>query len=165
MSILTEKQILKPYIKKATGYIKSLLSAQHVEMNNGITLQSAVDEIHNNLIDSVIERGGTRYNGYTKWKSGKLEQWCNAGIAAKTTSEWGGCYISNKMAGLTYSIPFLEPPLVMMNVKGEANDGGWLLQTNAGTSFSTPSYYIIRGAILSSNATFNISAYAIGVWK
>ena len=49
MSILTEKQILKPYIKKATGYIKSLLSAQHVEMNNGITLQSTVDQINNNL--------------------------------------------------------------------------------------------------------------------
>ncbi|MCB7303117.1 hypothetical protein NE683_02000 [Bariatricus massiliensis] len=49
MSILTGKQVLKPYIKKTTGYIKSLLSAQHVEMNNGITLQSAVDEINNNL--------------------------------------------------------------------------------------------------------------------
>ena len=38
MAVLTEKQILKPYIKKATGYIKSLLSAQHVEMNNGSPL-------------------------------------------------------------------------------------------------------------------------------
>ena len=49
MAVLAEKQVLKPYIKKAAGYIKSLLSAQHVEMNNGITLQSAVDEINNNL--------------------------------------------------------------------------------------------------------------------
>ena len=52
MAVLAEKQVLKPYIKKAAGYIKSLLSAQHVEMNNGITLQSAVDEIHNNLYET-----------------------------------------------------------------------------------------------------------------
>lgn len=50
MSILTGKQVLKPYIKKTTGYIKSLLSSQHVEMKGGKTLQTAVDEINNNLI-------------------------------------------------------------------------------------------------------------------
>lgn len=49
MAVLAEKQVLKPYIKKTTGYIKSLLSSQHVEMNNGITLQSTVDQINNNL--------------------------------------------------------------------------------------------------------------------
>ncbi|MCB7303118.1 hypothetical protein [Bariatricus massiliensis] len=56
MSILTGKQVLKPYIKKATGYIKSLLSSQHVEMNDGKTLQSAVDEINNNLNAMSYER-------------------------------------------------------------------------------------------------------------
>ena len=54
MSILTGKQVLKPYIKKATGYIKSLLSSQHVEMNDGKTLQTAFDEINNNLMHQYI---------------------------------------------------------------------------------------------------------------
>lgn len=49
MSIITGNEIIKPYIKKATGYIKSLLSAQHVEIENGATLQTAIDEIDNNL--------------------------------------------------------------------------------------------------------------------
>ena len=31
MAILTGKNVFKPYIKKTTGYIKSLLSSQHVE--------------------------------------------------------------------------------------------------------------------------------------
>lgn len=50
MSVSTGKQVLKPYIKKTTGYVKSLLSSQHVEMKNGKTLQTAVDEINGNLI-------------------------------------------------------------------------------------------------------------------
>ena len=82
MSILTGKQVLKPYIKKTTGYIKSLLSSQHVEMNNGITLQSNVDQINNNLtllnnklgkiedkITSYHTFNGTNYNqDEKKWK-------------------------------------------------------------------------------------------------
>lgn len=49
MSILTGTETIKPYIKRASGYIKSLLSSQHVVMKNGETLQTAVDEINNNL--------------------------------------------------------------------------------------------------------------------
>lgn len=49
MAILTGKQILKPYFKKASGYIKSLLSSQHVEMNDGRTLQTTIDTLNKNL--------------------------------------------------------------------------------------------------------------------
>lgn len=49
MAILAGKEIIKPYIKKSTGYIKSLLSAQHVEMKKGKTLQTSIDEIDTNL--------------------------------------------------------------------------------------------------------------------
>ena len=55
MSIIAGTEIVKPYVKKAAGYIKSLLSAQHVAMNNGMTLQSTVDEINNNLSFSYIK--------------------------------------------------------------------------------------------------------------
>lgn len=51
MAILTGKEIIRPYIKKSAGYIKSLLSAKHVEMDDGKTLQTTVDEINNNLTD------------------------------------------------------------------------------------------------------------------
>lgn len=49
MAIIAGKEILRPYIKKAAGYIKSLISSQHVEMSDGMTLQSAIDKINNNL--------------------------------------------------------------------------------------------------------------------
>lgn len=59
MSIITGKEILKPYLKKTTGYIKSLLSAQHVEMDDGKSLQTAVDEIYNNLMPTAWTKLGT----------------------------------------------------------------------------------------------------------
>ena len=49
MSIITGNEIFTPYIKKAAGYIKSLLSAHHVEMDNGKTLQTTIDDIDNSL--------------------------------------------------------------------------------------------------------------------
>lgn len=49
MSILVGKQVLRPFIRKASGYVKSLLSSEHVEMNSGSTLQETMNEITNNL--------------------------------------------------------------------------------------------------------------------
>lgn len=51
MAILTGKEIIKPYIKKSAGYIKSLLSSKHVEMDDGNTLQTTINDINNNLTD------------------------------------------------------------------------------------------------------------------
>lgn len=101
MSILTEKQILKPYIKKATGYIKSLLSAQHVEMNNGITLQSTVDQINNNLTllnSNLSYEYGSNSNGhYKKYADGRLEMWGNYATKAITYTEgYGNIYFSDE---------------------------------------------------------------------
>ena len=73
MAIITGKEILRPYLKKTTGYIKSLLSAQHVEMDDGQSLQTAVDEINNNL---TYEFGALTMNGAPKG--------CNATISGNS---------------------------------------------------------------------------------
>lgn len=49
MALLTGKQVLRPFLRKTAGYVKALLSSDHVEMNNGDTVQMAVDEINDNL--------------------------------------------------------------------------------------------------------------------
>lgn len=49
MAILTGKQVLRPFIRKTAGYIKSLLSSDHVEMEDGKTLQTAVEDITSEL--------------------------------------------------------------------------------------------------------------------
>lgn len=73
MAVLTGKNVLKPYIKKATGYIKSLLSSQHVEMDNGKTLQFTIDEISNILTNKYsYEQIG---NTVLKFERGVLMQW------------------------------------------------------------------------------------------
>ena len=72
MAVLTGKNVFKPYIKKTTGYIKSLLSSQHVEMDNGKTLQFTIDEISNILTNkfSYKQIGNT----VLKFESGVLMQ-------------------------------------------------------------------------------------------
>ena len=55
MAIISGKQILKPFIKRASGYVKSLLSAEHVEMGDGSTLQETVNELNSNLTHKYIK--------------------------------------------------------------------------------------------------------------
>ena len=116
-------------------------------------------------VDYIVERGGTAANGYTKWASGKLEQWCNTPVVSAVNSKWGNTYISAKQTGIKYPTPFKTPPVVLMSMKGEASDGGWLMQVDGGNTSSTPAYYIVRGDVLSASKQFNVSAYAIGTWK
>lgn len=116
-------------------------------------------------VDYIVERGGTAANGYTKWASGKLEQWCNTPVVSAVNSKWGNTYISAKQTGIKYPTPFKTPPVVLMSMKGETSDGGWLMQVDGGNTSSTPAYYIVRGDVLSASKQFNVSAYAIGTWK
>lgn len=53
MAILQGKEILNPFIHKAGGYVKSLLSSNHVEMNDGNTLQNAMDH----MLDKIYPVG------------------------------------------------------------------------------------------------------------
>lgn len=49
MALLPETELLKPYIKKAGGYVKSLLSSHYVKMDDEKTLQAAFDILSNTL--------------------------------------------------------------------------------------------------------------------
>lgn len=117
MSILDGKQVLKPYIKKTTGYIKSLLSSQHVEMKDGKTLQTTVEEIDNNLtylklpaLTILLESGGNygagkipllqkgysanNTNNYLIHNNGEIK----IGAGVKTIVVSGGMFVTTKTA-------------------------------------------------------------------
>lgn len=56
MAILDLKEKIEPFRKNATGYVKQLLSADHVVMSDGTTLQTKMDSLNSALttIDSIL---------------------------------------------------------------------------------------------------------------
>lgn len=80
MAIINGKKIITPYLRKAEGYVKALLSSEHIELNNGSTLQTAMDHLLDKIypIGSIylsINAGnpGSILGGvWTSWGSGRV---------------------------------------------------------------------------------------------
>lgn len=53
MAILDLKEKIEPFRKNATGYVKQLLSADHVVMSDGNTLQTKMDSLNSALLDKT----------------------------------------------------------------------------------------------------------------
>ncbi len=53
MAILDLKEKIEPFRKNATGYVKQLLSADHVVMSDGTTLQTKMDSLNSALLDKT----------------------------------------------------------------------------------------------------------------
>lgn len=54
MAILDLKEKIEPFRKNATGYVKQLLSADHVVMSDGTTLQKKMDSL-NSALESAVK--------------------------------------------------------------------------------------------------------------
>ncbi|MCB7303119.1 hypothetical protein NE683_02010 [Bariatricus massiliensis] len=165
MSILTEKQILKPYIKKATGYIKSLLSAQHVEMNNGITLQSTVDQINNNLtlLNSNLGAGGIveSGNGYVRYRDGTQLCW----TAKSATYNYSTAYGSVYHTGIQY-FEFAKAFITRPSITASAGSAGLTYVASIRVSSDWKSVGLIFcNPASTSGLLTDISIIAVGRWK
>ena len=53
MAILDLKEKIEPFRKNATGYVKQLLSADHVVMSDGTTLQTKMDSLNSALKSAI----------------------------------------------------------------------------------------------------------------
>lgn len=53
MAILDLKEKIEPFRKNATGYVKQLLSADHVVMSDGTTLQTKMDSLNSAFTQAV----------------------------------------------------------------------------------------------------------------
>lgn len=162
MSILTGMEILRPYIKKATGYKKSLLSSQHVQMSSGITLQTSIDEISNSLTHYIIEQGSNSNGYYRKWSDGTLEQWINMTVYdQKLQNPYGALYQGVRY--WTYPIPFNSVKTIICGHFQYDTGASW--GTVAG---ATATNAALRGIDVVSRPGGHpcyISAFAIGRWK
>ena len=170
MANLTDKQIIRPFIKKSSGYIKSLLSSQHVEMNDGKTLQTTVDDINNNLTNLVEEAisGGWHFR---KWSSGTLEVWSHTGQAYAYTASnsYGGWYYSNDSFWETPNIiKFTALENIQMTVDKGYSSGLWFpVIRYALVNATTGKVEISFNMVNSDNITTSLipRVYIIGRWK
>ena len=124
-----------------------------------------INKYLSDISDCVVESGGNIVNGFRKWKSGRMEQWINTPKTIPINTKWGSLYISEQQSGLLYNEPFVSPPAVIMDVKGETKDGCWMMKCNSGDSSKTPNFFFVRGDALSTPSRMNIFAYAVGSWK
>lgn len=77
MAILDLKEKIEPFRKNATGYVKQLLSADHVVMSDGTTLQTKMDSLNS---ASIKETGSSKGWIYRKWCDGTVELWWNSNV-------------------------------------------------------------------------------------
>lgn len=57
MAILDLKEKIEPFRKNATGYVKQLLSSDHVVMSDGTTLQTKMDSLNSALSNATSSLG------------------------------------------------------------------------------------------------------------
>ena len=159
MPILTGKEIIRPYIKKSAGYIKSLLSSKHVEMDDGKTLQTTVNDINNNLTYYIVEQETNSNGTYRKWSDGTLEMW---GL-----SHFDNISINNKWGVLYNSVmQFINLPIISTgDLKGIT--GVFTSPSAAWASYANSTERLAFWLIAPSTVTVtgNIRWHCFGTWK
>lgn len=118
----------------------------------------------NTIKDYVIEQKNNASNGYTKWASGKLEQYGYTTHSTTVNKGWGNGYRSDSQYSQTYPTTFQAVYSTNINVYG-GGEACWLGISLTGTATRTPWYYFIRSATLTTNTKFYVTYYAIGRWK
>lgn len=162
MAILTDKQIIRPFIKKSSGYIKSLLSSQHVEMNDGKTLQTAVDEINNYLTYYIVEEITNSYGTYRKWTNGTLEMW---GKWTPSVSLINGQYIGlwNNYNCYSLNLPFPYNSLTDCSTQINLESNAYNFISLQHRDKRTSAWFWLCMSSIQTNLTFNFHSF--GTWK
>lgn len=103
MAIITGKDLFKPFICRTAGYVKSLLSSEHIEMNSGITLQEATDVMDYNLALSKNMITVFLPNNETRYKNVKIPFSQSIVSGDKLTLTNGGIKIGTGISKVEFS--------------------------------------------------------------
>ena len=117
-----------------------------------------------NAVDYIIEQGSSGNWNYTKWNSGKLEQWYYGNPGAYTCSTAKGNWYSGGDLTFTYPIPFIATPTINGSVSLGTSAYVVLWQFNGFNNTSCQGR-IVAGSSISSNSNYWIFVYAVGKWK
>lgn len=116
--------------------------------------------------DYVIEEGGTSADHrYRKWKSGKLEQWVRHYTTTTINTAWGNLYRSASYTGEPWPVTFAEIYHCYTTVTADGGDMAFVGSASAASRIMADSYYLLRGASLTTAKGFMISSYGVGTWK
>ena len=115
-------------------------------------------------VDYVIEQGSSGNWQYTKWNSGKLEQWYHGNPGAYTCgtkkTSW---YVGGDLT-FTYPIAFIDTPCINGSVSLGTAAYVVLWQFN-GFNLTSCQGRIVADASISSNSNYWIFIHAVGKWK
>lgn len=116
--------------------------------------------INGNVVaDYVVEQGsGTNYK-WRKWNSGKIELWYTYSKSTTISTVWGNMYRDASASTLTYPITFNSVEQILSSVTGDSADGAMVMLFNGKT---TPKFYLIRGASLTTATAFRVDFYVVG---
>lgn len=130
-------------------------------LNMKKTLTKILDALK---VDYVVEQGTSGIWTYRKWNSGIAECWGSNQTSA-TFSSWGNIY-SVDISGISYpSGLFNATPICNVYTSCQGGNSVGSVNSNTGSSTTTPSLTAIRGTNLSGSQTFITKYYAIGKWK
>ena len=122
-------------------------------------MDNAAEQIDNNfkgIKDYVIEQG----DNYTKWESGKLEQWgsIDAGVLSLTRQR-GNIFISEESLRLNFPYEFIKEPILTL-----IPDSGVIIGLYIGEVFSSGAD-VWPFSALRHERQVEYSYHAIGRWK
>lgn len=130
---------------------------------DGKISEMAVGDFLSSQKDYVVEQVGNTKNGYTKWNSGKLEQYGYETYTTTINIAWGSGYRTGQYRQ-TYPTTFKKVYTTNFNVYG-GGQACWCATNEIGTATTTPSYYLIRVERLTTSTTFYVTYYSVGTWK
>ena len=118
-------------------------------------------------IDYPIEQGFDVNNtgwSYTKWNSGKLEQWYVGSAGSYTVGTTRGQLKSGNYISYTYPIAFIDYPSVVVNAT--LTTDAYVVWAQASEHSTTGiKVRIVASASISASSYYSIHIYAVGKWK
>lgn len=116
------------------------------------------------MADFVVERGTSGNWTYTKWNSGKCEQWYVGNPGSYTVGTTRGQLRSGGYLNYTYPVAFTAAPSVTVNATLTTDT--YVVWAQASNHSNTGiSVRIVASANIAANSSYSIHIHAVGTWK
>lgn len=112
----------------------------------------------NKEIDTIEEQG----EGYIRYSNGLQICWGSSSWQSACSQQWGSLYETSPIS-MSYAKSFVGYPSV--SISGGIGTSAAIIESNLGSSTSTPSIWLCRGTSVSTVATCTARYIAIGRWK
>lgn len=124
-------------------------------------MDNAAEQINENFQGLAFETGSNEYGRWKKYADGTLEVFFSAPFnSVPINIPTGGMYRS-EVIGFDYPVPFIEPPAVSLNLKG--NTLMFPGSTNSAGGANGATLYVIKTTSVTTDLI--VMGSALGRWK